>query len=159
MGSGLSPDVAIRALDRAGDIVARGDVELAEDAAQVGLDGLHAEEELGGDLGIGAAVDDETRDLALAFGELLDAGAVERPRPCAAVHVAAQLAELLLGLLAVADRAARIELPDGALELAHRALALVRPAERATGQGAGSGGVDAGADFLGARGRGGGPMR
>src|SRR4051794_18081974 len=104
--SGLPPDVAIRALDRAGDIVTRADVELAEDAAQVSLDGLDAEEEFVGDLEIRTAVDDETRDLGLALGERLDAGAVERARPCATVHVAAQLAELLLGLLAVADRAA-----------------------------------------------------
>jgi hypothetical protein len=105
VGSGLPHDVAIGALDRAGDIVARGDVELAEDAAQVAFDGLDAEEELGGDLGVGAAVDDEARDLGLALGERLDARAVERARPCAAADVAAQLAELLLGLLAVADRA------------------------------------------------------
>src|SRR3954469_10681849 len=149
MGSGLSPDVAIRALDRAGDIMARGDVELAEDAAQVGLDGLDAEEERGGDLEVRAAVDDEARDLALALGELLNAVAVERPRPCAAVHVLAQLAELLLGLLAIADRAARIELPHGALEFAHRARAFVRPAERSTGERAGARGVHAGADLFG----------
>jgi hypothetical protein len=31
--------------------------ELAEDVSQVSLDGLYAEEELGGDLGVGAAVD------------------------------------------------------------------------------------------------------
>src|SRR6185503_5927794 len=90
----LSRDVSIRALDGTGDVVARGDVELAKDAAQMGLDGLDAQEQLGGDLGIGAAVDDEARDLDLTLGQGLDAGSVDGARPGAAVDVAAELAEL-----------------------------------------------------------------
>src|SRR3954453_3114655 len=53
------------ALDGARQLDARGDVELAEDVAQVRLDRLGAEEELGGDLGVRPAIDDERGDLAL----------------------------------------------------------------------------------------------
>ena len=52
-----TPSGACRAFDQAGDFVARGDVELAEDGSQVSLDRLDAEEQLAGDLGIGAPVD------------------------------------------------------------------------------------------------------
>src|SRR5690606_5275726 len=47
-----------------------GDVELEEDVRDVVADGLLAEEEGGGDLGVAAALGDEFEDLAFAFGEL-----------------------------------------------------------------------------------------
>jgi hypothetical protein len=36
----------------------------------VGLDGLHAEEQLGGDLRVGPALGDEPQDLGFAVGEV-----------------------------------------------------------------------------------------
>ena len=60
--------LAVGVLDRAGQLDARGHSDLAEDVAQVGLDRLLAEEQLGGDLGIRLAVDDEPRELELALG-------------------------------------------------------------------------------------------
>ena len=57
---------AALALDDARDIHARGGGELHEDVAQVRLDGLLAEEELGRDLAVGHAVGHELGDLALA---------------------------------------------------------------------------------------------
>jgi hypothetical protein len=44
----------------------------------VALDGLDAEEQLGGDLRVGLAVDDETGDLELALGKRIDAIALAR---------------------------------------------------------------------------------
>jgi hypothetical protein len=41
--------------------------------AHVALDGLHAEEQLGCDLGVGLAVDDEPGHLELALGQQTDA--------------------------------------------------------------------------------------
>ena len=72
-GRGRRP---IGALDRAGQLDARGDVELAEDVAQMGLDGLLAEEQLGRDLGIRLRVEDETRHLELALAQGLEAGPI-----------------------------------------------------------------------------------
>ena len=59
--------VAARALDGARELDARRHAELAEDVAQVRLDGLEAEEQLGGDLGVRPAVDDQRGDLQLAL--------------------------------------------------------------------------------------------
>ncbi len=70
--------------------------------AQVGLDRLLAEVELAGDLGVGLALDDEPRDLELAFGQRLEAGAVARARAGAAVDAPPEPAELAFGLVAVA---------------------------------------------------------
>ena len=55
------------ALHRTRDLNARADPELAEDVADVGLDGLGTEEERGCDLGIRLAVDDQARDLEFAL--------------------------------------------------------------------------------------------
>ena len=49
-------------------------VELLEDASDVGLHGSVADDELGGDLGVGEAARDQGEDLELAAGELLEAG-------------------------------------------------------------------------------------
>ena len=53
------------------------------------VDGIGAEVELSGDLGIGAAVHDEARDLELALGERFDAHAIHVARRRAAVDVLA----------------------------------------------------------------------
>ena len=58
---------SLGAFDGAGEGDARRDVQLFEDMAQVSLDRLLAQEQLGGDLGVRATVDDEPRDLQLAF--------------------------------------------------------------------------------------------
>jgi hypothetical protein len=74
------------AFDGPCDFYARGDAELAEGVAQVGLDRLRAEEELGSDLRIGLAVDHESCDLEFSFGERVDAGAVALARAGASVN-------------------------------------------------------------------------
>ena len=68
-----------------------------EHVAQVGLDGLLAEKQRRGDLGVGPAVDDEPRDLQLARREGSDPGRVRLARARAAVDLAAELPQLLLG--------------------------------------------------------------
>jgi hypothetical protein len=56
-----------RAFDARGEFDARADSELRVDVAQVRLDGLEAEEELGSDLGVGLPIDDEPCELELAL--------------------------------------------------------------------------------------------
>jgi hypothetical protein len=56
-------------LDDARHFDARCDAELPEGTAQVALDGLRAEKELGGDLRVGLSIDDESSDLKFSFGE------------------------------------------------------------------------------------------
>src|SRR5262249_53148677 len=58
--------LAVGALHGARELDARRDADLAEDVAQVRLDRLLAEEQLGGDLRIRLAVDDEPGELELA---------------------------------------------------------------------------------------------
>ncbi len=55
--------------DGARHLHARRHVELAEQVAHVALDRLQAEEQLGGDLGVGPAVHDQPRHLELALGQ------------------------------------------------------------------------------------------
>ena len=62
------------------------------------LDGLGAEEQLGGDLGVGPAVDDQARHLQLALGERGDVAGAGGTRACAAVATVAQPAQLAFGL-------------------------------------------------------------
>src|SRR5262249_47296394 len=76
----------------------RGDIELAEDVAQVGLDRLVAEEELRGDLGVGSPVDDQLGHLELTGRQGLDPFPVALAGAGPPVHSAAELAELALGL-------------------------------------------------------------
>src|SRR4051794_27694362 len=57
--------------ERAGDLVARRDVELAVDLVEVVFDRAGADEEPGADLGVGEAVAGEPRDLRLSRGELI----------------------------------------------------------------------------------------
>src|SRR5215471_9421399 len=55
--------------DRPGELGAAGDVQLAEDLAQVVLDGAGAEEQPGGDLPVGQVPGDQPGDLLLLGGE------------------------------------------------------------------------------------------
>src|SRR4051794_4631499 len=52
------------------------EVELGEEVGDVGLDGRFADDELGGDLGVGVAAGDEFEHLELARGQFLQAGGV-----------------------------------------------------------------------------------
>src|SRR4051794_21926955 len=125
---------AARALDGACQFDARGDVELAEDVAQVRLDRLEAQEELGGDLGVRPAIDDERGDLALALGQRVHARAVGAALARAPVHRTPELAQLALGGIAQARRAAGVECRRRALELSYGPLAVARDRERLTGK-------------------------
>ena len=69
--------VSVGAHDKTCKLDPRRDADLQEDVAQMGLDRLLAQEQLGGDLGIGSAVDDESRYLDLALGQRVDASPVE----------------------------------------------------------------------------------
>src|SRR2546430_15418916 len=104
-----SSDLTIGALDRLRQGDPRGDADLAEDVPQVRLDRLLAEEELRGDLGIRLAVDDEPRDLELAFGQRLDRGPAGFARPRAAVDAMAEPSQLALRLVPVAQGPALFE--------------------------------------------------
>src|SRR3954452_14060715 len=53
------------------ELVARGDLQLGEDLAQVVLHGPGADEQLGADLGVGEAVSCQTGDLAFLRSERL----------------------------------------------------------------------------------------
>ena len=65
-----------------GQLVARGQLELAQHAGHVGLDGLDRDEQLLGDLLVGVATGDQPHHLPLALGEpvevLVDGGDVDR---------------------------------------------------------------------------------
>src|SRR5262245_61270328 len=56
------------------------DVELAEDAAHVGLHGRLGDVEAGGDLGVGRAAGDQAQHVALAIGEQLEPARIARDR-------------------------------------------------------------------------------
>src|SRR4051794_25543081 len=68
----------------AGQLVARGELELAQHGAHVGLDGLDRDEQLGGDLLVGVAARDQPHHLPLALGQpvevLVDLGHLDRAR-------------------------------------------------------------------------------
>src|SRR5215207_1221885 len=96
--------VALGPLDGVRELHPGRQPELVEDVAQVRLDGLGAEEEVGGDLRVGAAGGDQPGHLRLALGERAEqdtagpaAGPVRDPD--------AEPAQLPLGL--VPDTAAR----------------------------------------------------
>src|SRR3990172_3044922 len=62
-----------------GRISAVGDVELAEDVADVAPHRVRADEELLGDFGVGLAAGDEPQDFDLAFGEAVRVGGTRLP--------------------------------------------------------------------------------
>ena len=70
----------------------------------VTFDRLLAEEQLGGDLWVGSASDDEVRDLKLTFGQQLDADSVALSGPRTPMDVLSEFSKLLLRLVSVAKR-------------------------------------------------------
>ena len=96
------------------ELLARADVELGEDLAQVVLDGTRADEELGADLRVRAPVDREPGDLQLLGGQLV----VRLDRPPA--NGLAGREQLALGALGERLR------PDAPEELVGRAQLLAR---------------------------------
>ena len=117
-------------LDDAGDLHARVGPELGEDVADVGLDGLGAEEQLLGDLAVGLAVDDAAGDFELALGERVDPCAVRNPGLRAPVDVLPELPELAFGRISVALRANGVQRLSSTLELTLRTVAIAGPRER-----------------------------
>jgi hypothetical protein len=149
---------AVGALYGSGDVCPRGHVELAEDVAHVSFDRLLAEEEGACDLGIGAAVDYQPCHFELALGERLESLAVRLARPSAPGEPPAQLAQLVLGVVAIAARTAGAELAGGPLQLGDGALLLAGGRQRLPRQRAGARGIDPGTGLVRPRSRGKGPV-
>ena len=63
-----------------GQLPAGGHAELLEDLAQVVVDGVRADEQVGGDLGVGTPGRGQARDRVLLRGEFERPGGVERSR-------------------------------------------------------------------------------
>src|SRR4051794_12196669 len=122
------------AFNRPGHLSAREDIELAKDVAQVRLDGLGAEEERSGDLGVRFSVDHETRDLELALRERPDSDAVGLSGACSSVDAVTELSQFALRLVAVAQRAALVEFGDRALQFGCGAVSLPGLGECAAGE-------------------------
>src|SRR5262249_9405421 len=122
------------ALDRARELDACRDADLAEAVAQMGLDRLLAQEQLGRDLGVRLALDDEAGHLELALGERLDARPVPPAGAGAPMRTVAELPKLPLGLVAVAQRAAGVQRRCRALELRHGTGFLAGLGERPAGE-------------------------
>src|SRR5262245_6706910 len=98
------------------------------------LDGLLAEEQLGRDLGVRLAVDDEAGELKLSVGERLDAAPVGVPGAGAPMRAAAELSQFSLGAVPVAHGAAGLESCRRAPKLVHRAIALADIRQRSAGK-------------------------
>src|SRR5215210_6876192 len=73
------------------------------------LDGLQAEEQLGGNLGIGLAVDDEPSYLKLSFAQGRHTGSVRLTGLRPTWSRTAELAQLTFCLVAIAGRTERVE--------------------------------------------------
>ena len=99
-------------------------VELVEDVAKVRFDGFGAEEEVGGDLCVGAAGDDQPGHLHLPLGERSEPDTARRTAVGPAGDADAESAQLLLGLVAVPRRAAPIEGGDRERELGRRPVTI-----------------------------------
>src|SRR4051795_8062354 len=117
MRTDTSGTVAARAFHRARELDSGRDVDLAKDVAQVSLDRLLAEEQLGGDLGIRLPVDDEARDLQLARGQGVDPVRAGFAASGSVMDAVAELAQLALGLVAPTQCAARLECRRRVLQL------------------------------------------
>ena len=117
-------------LDHMCELDARRDADLAEDVAQMRLDGLLAEEQFRCDLKVVFAVEDEPCHLELALGQRVDARPVTRACARAPMGAVAELPELSLGTVAVPERAARIECRRSAPKLLHGLAALTGVGER-----------------------------
>src|SRR3954447_21337190 len=125
------PSCALRPLDGAGELDARGHAHLAEDVPQVGLDGLLAEEQLVRDLRVGLAVDHEHGELELAFGQRLERRPGRTAPRRALLNAMPELPQLSLRLAAVARSSGLPEVVGGTSELGYGALTVTRLGERA----------------------------
>ena len=120
----------VQPLDGARHLGPRRHVELAEQVAHVALHGLEAHEELAGDLAVGAPVDQQPGHLELALAQRLEPGRVRAAAAGGALDVAAQLAQLAFGGVAVAHGPAGLEVGRCPLELLGGALLFARLRER-----------------------------
>ena len=126
---------------------------LVEDVAQVGLDRLLANDQLGGDLAVRPAVHDEPCHLKLALRQRLDAGRVALARTRATVDVVAERSQLRFRVVAVPQRAAGVEVRRGALQVSDGTVALAGLGEHPAGQRTRRCGLDRCAGLLSGRGQ------
>src|SRR3954466_12016296 len=108
MRDGTLKTVLAGAFDGARKVHSGRDVDLAKDVAQVSLDRLLAEEQLGGDLGIRLPVDDEARDLQLARGQGVDPRGAGLAGLGWVMDAPPHLAQLALALVTPAQSPARL---------------------------------------------------
>ena len=125
---------AIRLLDRARELHARGHRELAEHVPDVRFDGLLAEEEAGRDLSVGIAIDDQPGDLELTLAQRLHPELVCRARSRGAMDPATELAQLTLCGGLVTRTAERRERSSRRLQLRRTEIALARRHQSAPGE-------------------------
>ena len=110
-----------RAVDGPSYLQARGDIELAKDVAQMGLDCLRAEEQRGSDFGVGLAFGHESVDIEQELRPVAGSSAVVDPAP--------KPAQLALGQFAMTDCTARVQIVGRACQFGDGRLpvALLRP--------------------------------
>src|SRR4051812_37127477 len=114
--------------ERFGELVARGDVELAVDVAQVPLDGFHSDELALRYLPVGEAFRGERRHAVLARGQRL---ATRQHAPVAA-RTCARGDELLMSAVGQTARPHPSRLVEGFAQDVARLDALTRTPERRT---------------------------
>ena len=111
----------------------RHHAELGEDVRQVALDGLLAQEQLGGDLSVGLALGHVPGDLELPTAQPQRAGPVTAP---SSRHTPAEPAEFTRRLVRQAHGTAGQQVGFGALQVDDRVAALLRLCERTPREGA-----------------------
>jgi hypothetical protein len=124
---------ALRTLDGPSELNPRRDADLAEDIAQVRLDGLPAEEQLGGDFRIGLSVGDESCELKLTLGQRFKPTPVRAAWARAPVDAIAEPAQPAFRLIPVAERSAFLEVAGCALQLGPGAVTVAGLSEREAG--------------------------
>src|SRR5690348_588355 len=98
MRGGTLETVACGALHGARELHSGGDVDFAEDVAQMSLDRLLAEKQLGCDLGVRLPVDDQARDLQFTGGQRFEPDRASFAAWGPPVDAVAEPAQLALGL-------------------------------------------------------------
>src|SRR4051794_10734570 len=121
--SGAPPSVVTLVVQLSRKLLARVDPELSVHVAQVVLDGLRAEEELGRSLPRRVPVGEEHADLELLRGQLVEAGGIAPPR---ALARGKELRARPLGPRRGSEPVERLE---RRAELLARIDALTRPAQ------------------------------
>jgi hypothetical protein len=115
----VSGQRSLSPFDDACDVDARGHSQLLEEVADMRLNGLTAEKELGGDLGIGPSIHHKPRNLKFPLGERLQTICGGDPAPRTAMRTPSESSELALNLVAARQGAAAIEQNRRRFELAH----------------------------------------